>query len=134
MAEVKDDATLLAEDVLPSVIFKRKRGARQPKVRTTSVLQDGNPPSSDDTGGKIVTTQNKDAQVDNGIPEDIPFAYMICRKPYTNPVITRCGHCFCEKCALARFKTVPNCATCGLGTNGSFNSARKLKGLIDKIH
>ena len=33
--------------------------------------------------------------VDEG--EDVPFACLICRKPFTEPVVTKCGHYFCMK-------------------------------------
>lgn len=41
--------------------------------------------------------------VDEGSEEDedaLPFACFICREPFTDPVVTRCHHYFCEHCAL----------------------------------
>lgn len=70
---------------------------------------------------------------EDDIPEDIPFACIICKETYKSPIVTRCGHYFCEKCALDRYKKDPNCAACGSGTNGIFNSAKKLARQIDKI-
>ena len=64
--------------------------------------------------------------------EGIPFACIICKKPYTNPIITKCGHYFCEACALKRYKKYPSCAACGAGTAGVFNGAKNLKKLLDK--
>lgn len=36
--------------------------------------------------------------------DDLPFACFICREPWeackSPPVVTRCKHYFCEKCAL----------------------------------
>lgn len=29
--------------------------------------------------------------------EEVPFACLICRKEFTEPVVTRCGHYFCMK-------------------------------------
>jgi RING finger protein 113A len=29
--------------------------------------------------------------------EEIPFGCLICRKPFTEPVVTKCGHYFCMK-------------------------------------
>lgn len=29
--------------------------------------------------------------------EEVPFACLICRKPFTEPVVTKCGHYFCMK-------------------------------------
>ena len=62
--------------------------------------------------------------------EDIPFACLICRKPYTDPIVTRCGHYFDSACAIKRFAKTPKCAACGAPTGGIFNRADKV---IDKM-
>ncbi|KDQ55787.1 hypothetical protein JAAARDRAFT_208564 [Jaapia argillacea MUCL 33604] len=64
-----------------------------------------------------------DSDSDN---EDIPFACLICRKHYTDPVVTRCGHYFCSACAIKRFAKTPKCAACGAPTAGIFNRADKV--------
>ncbi|KAK3396120.1 hypothetical protein B0T20DRAFT_357414 [Sordaria brevicollis] len=65
--------------------------------------------------------------------ENIPFACIICRGPYSkSPVVTRCGHYFCEACALKRYRKDPSCAACGAGTNGVFNAATRLAKLLEK--
>ena len=46
--------------------------------------------------------------------------------------MTRCGHYFCEPCALQRYRRDPSCAACGAGTGGVFNSAKRLKKLLEK--
>ena len=69
---------------------------------------------------------------DDAVLEGIPFACIICKKPYTNPVVTKCGHYFCEACALKRYRKYPSCAACGAGTAGVFNGAKNLKKLLDK--
>lgn len=52
----------------------------------------------------------------------LPTACFICRGPFKSPSVqTRCGHCFCEACALARARTDPSCAVCGKATHGIFN-------------
>ncbi|KZW01854.1 hypothetical protein EXIGLDRAFT_760458 [Exidia glandulosa HHB12029] len=58
--------------------------------------------------------------------EDIPFACLICRQPYTDPVVTRCGHYYCSACAIKRFAKTPKCLACGAPTNGIFNRAEKV--------
>lgn len=58
--------------------------------------------------------------------EDVPFACLICRKHYTDPVVTRCGHYFCSACAIKRFAKTPKCAACGAPTGGIFNRADKI--------
>ncbi|KAL8704723.1 MAG: hypothetical protein Q9201_002147 [Fulgogasparrea decipioides] len=69
---------------------------------------------------------------DDALLENIPFACIICKKPYTNPIVTKCGHYFCEACALQRYRKSPSCAVCGAGTGGVFNGAKGLRKLLDK--
>ncbi len=60
---------------------------------------------------------------------DLPFACHICRKEFTDPVVTICKHYFCSKCALDRYNggKNPKCAVCGQNTQGIFNTAHALK-------
>jgi RING finger protein 113A len=58
--------------------------------------------------------------------EDLPFKCLICRKSFDNPIITKCQHYFCEKCALERYKKTSRCFVCSAQTSGVFNPARKL--------
>lgn len=66
--------------------------------------------------------------------KEIPFACIICKGDYKNPVVTKCGHYFCEKCAMGRYMKdkKKTCANCGADTNGSFGIAKKLKDLLGK--
>ncbi|KAH9946959.1 hypothetical protein B0H21DRAFT_741078 [Amylocystis lapponica] len=81
---------------------------------------------------KLAENPQAQADDDSGTDsdEDIPFACLICRKPYTDPVVTRCGHYFCSACAIKRFSKTPKCAACGAPTGGIFNRADKV---IDKM-
>ncbi|KAI2627153.1 hypothetical protein GGS21DRAFT_528801 [Xylaria nigripes] len=89
-------------------------------------------------GGKVIASANRDAQTEEGndpdeaLLEKIPFACFICKGPYKEPIITRCGHYFCLACALQRYRKDPSCAACGSGTNGVFNTAKTLKKLLEK--
>lgn len=64
--------------------------------------------------------------------DNIPFVCLICKGDYKSPVVTRCGHYFCEACALKRYRKDPGCAVCGAGTGGVFNAAKRLKGMLEK--
>ena len=64
--------------------------------------------------------------------EGIPFVCLICREGYKMPVVTKCGHYFCEACALKRYKKNPACATCAAGTGGVFNGAKGLQRLLER--
>ncbi|KAG6090145.1 hypothetical protein E4U30_003283 [Claviceps sp. LM220 group G6] len=92
-------------------------------------------------GGTVVASADRDRAGDNAGDEDeeedallqnIPFVCIICEEDYKAPVITRCGHYFCEPCALKRYRKDPTCAACGAGTNGVFNSAKRLKKLLER--
>ncbi|OCK74552.1 hypothetical protein K432DRAFT_386743 [Lepidopterella palustris CBS 459.81] len=74
----------------------------------------------------------EDDAADDAMLEKIPFACIICKQPYTNPIITKCGHYFCEACALKRYRKDPTCAACGAGTAGVFNGAKNLKKILEK--
>lgn len=86
--------------------------------------------------------------------ENLPFKCYICRKSFTDPVITkydkslkiclakivirfvfRCHHYFCEPCFLQRCKKTTRCAICNKQTSGVFNPAKdliaKIKGLTE---
>lgn len=89
-------------------------------------------------GGTVVASADRtkadddDDNDEEAMLENIPFACIICMGDYKAPVITRCGHYFCEPCALKRYRKDPTCAACGSGTNGVFNSASRLKKLLER--
>ncbi|KAF1834876.1 hypothetical protein BDW02DRAFT_497162 [Decorospora gaudefroyi] len=89
-------------------------------------------------GGTIVasaarTETDKDADgLDVALLEKIPFACLICKRPYKTPVVTKCGHYFCEACALKRYRKDPTCAACNAKTYGVFNGAKNLQKLLDR--
>ena len=95
-------------------------------------------------GGQTVASANRsnsknggedddDDEVDeDAMLENIPFACIICKQSYKNPIVTKCGHYFCENCALQRYRKNPACAACGAGTGGVFNTAKNLRKLLDK--
>jgi RING finger protein 113A len=83
---------------------------------------------------KLAETAKKDVNDEpdsDSDDEDVPFACLICRKHYTDPVVTRCGHYFCSSCAIKRFAKTPKCLACGAPTGGIFNRADKI---LEKIH
>ncbi|KAL9123420.1 MAG: hypothetical protein Q9187_000021 [Circinaria calcarea] len=79
-----------------------------------------------------VVDEDEESDADNAILEGIPFACIICKESYKTPIVTKCGHYFCEPCALWRYRKTPSCAACGAGTGGVFNGAKNLKKLLDK--
>jgi len=77
---------------------------------------------------KQIEDESEDADSDD---EDVPFACLICRKHYTDPVVTRCGHYYCSSCAIKRYAKTPKCLACGTPTGGICNRADKL---IEKMN
>ena len=65
----------------------------------------------------------------NGGAEGLPFACLICKEPWdacADPVVTKCGHYFCERCALKQNAKTGKCFACGKGTGGIFNTAHEI--------
>ncbi|KAK4133416.1 hypothetical protein BT67DRAFT_442861 [Trichocladium antarcticum] len=85
-----------------------------------------------DAGGGGRDAEEVEAEAEAAMLENIPFACVICRGAYRAPIVTRCGHYFCEGCALKRYRKDPSCAVCGSGTNGVFNAAKRLQKLLEK--
>nr|XP_027235657.1 E3 ubiquitin-protein ligase RNF113A-like [Penaeus vannamei] len=64
--------------------------------------------------------------------EHLPFKCFICRESYTDPIVTKCQHYFCEKCALEQFKKSKRCYVCGQNTGGIFNPATNIMARLNK--
>ncbi|XP_029671406.1 E3 ubiquitin-protein ligase RNF113A [Formica exsecta] len=58
--------------------------------------------------------------------DNLPFKCFICRNSFTDPVVTKCKHYFCEKCALEQYKKSTRCYVCNTQTNGTFNPAKEI--------
>ncbi len=80
---------------------------------------------SDDEDGA-----NKGSDEDGDEEDDgLPFACWICRRPWddqSDPVVTKCGHHFCEHCALKHNAKNKRCAVCDTPTSGIFNTAHDI--------
>ena len=70
-------------------------------------------------------------------PSDaLPFACLICREPWhatSEPVVTKCEHYFCERCAIAHFQKSRRCFVCSEQTGGIFNKAKAIAEKIEKL-
>ena len=80
----------------------------------------------------IEEAQEEDDNNEDVTLDKIPFVCIICKESYKAPVVTQCGHYFCEPCALKRYRRDPSCAACGSGTKGVFNSANQLQKLLNQ--
>lgn len=68
-------------------------------------------------------TKDEDTELDE---DGLPWACYICRNRFKDPVVTLCGHYFCEDCALKRMETDGTCAVCKKQLRGTLNTAHKL--------
>ncbi|KAH9083930.1 hypothetical protein EDB83DRAFT_2309808 [Lactarius deliciosus] len=84
---------------------------------------------------KLAANPQKQAEDPSGSDsdDDLPFACLIGRHSFTDPVVTRCGHYFCSSCAIKRFAKTPKCAACGAPTGGIFNRADKVMARMKKL-
>ncbi|KAL7158882.1 hypothetical protein ABFS83_02G173200 [Erythranthe nasuta] len=71
--------------------------------------------------------KDSDASDEEDDENGLPFACFICREPFTDPVMTRCKHYFCEHCALKHHAKNKKCFVCNQPTNGIFNTAFEIR-------
>jgi len=75
-------------------------------------------------------------QQDEEKEEELPFACFICREefeiPSRPPVVTKCKHYFCEKCALEHHAKNKKCFICNEPTGGIFNIPKSLIAKIEE--
>ena len=74
--------------------------------------------------GKTPQDEKPKVNADDGLP----FACYVCREAFTEPVVTSCGHYFCEQCIMkhVRENEKGTCPICGKDTHGVFNQPTKL--------
>jgi RING finger protein 113A len=59
--------------------------------------------------------------------DGLPFACFLCRESFTEPVVTNCGHYFCESCIMERVKSeTSKCPVCSKETHSVFHQPTKL--------
>lgn len=78
--------------------------------------------------------ENQKGEHDEDVEDDdqLPFACLICRKSFKNPIVTKCGHYFCEACAVKQYAKTAKCFACGANTQGVFNVAKELVAKLAK--
>ncbi|XP_028042258.1 E3 ubiquitin-protein ligase RNF113A [Bombyx mandarina] len=76
--------------------------------------------------------QDGDSDYEIHSDEELPFKCFVCREGFTNPVVTKCKHYFCERCALEQYKKSTRCFICNAQTGGVFNPAKELEAKLKK--
>ena len=108
---------------------KQKKEAEDKKKREEGIFVDN--------GGGEEGEEGKDGEDKD--EAGLPFACLSCKRPWAtgnadekreevaaDPVVTRCGHHFCEACALRNAASDPKCPVCGKAHGGTFNVAREI--------
>ena len=65
--------------------------------------------------------------------EDLPFKCYLCKESFKDPVVTKCKHYFCEKCAIDHYRKSQRCSACGKNTGGVFNPAKEIIKKLNKM-
>lgn len=76
--------------------------------------------------------ENPDQYEVSSDEDDLPFKCFICRDSFKDPVVTKCKHYFCEKCAVSHYRKSQRCYICNTQTDGVFNPAREIIQRIKK--
>ncbi|KAJ1565373.1 hypothetical protein HK405_012493, partial [Cladochytrium tenue] len=75
----------------------------------------------------IADAEEQEVDEDDDLPLDCPA----CGSAFRDPVITKCGHYFCEACALKQHTGAGRCLVCEAPTTGVFNAARGFKARVE---
>uniref|UniRef100_A0A915ET67 RING finger protein 113A n=1 Tax=Ditylenchus dipsaci TaxID=166011 RepID=A0A915ET67_9BILA len=66
---------------------------------------------------------------------ELPALCSLCHNSLKNPVVTKCKHYFCEKCAIDYYRASKKCAECGSKTDGSFTVVKAKNSVLQaKFH
>ena len=98
----------------------KKKKKLEDSIRGFVIEEDEKP--SGTTGEADDNEENYEVDLD----DELPFACLICRSDFKNPVVTLCGHYFCSKCATENHRKNSKCSACEKQTFGVFNVAHKL--------
>jgi RING finger protein 113A len=78
------------------------------------------------TEAAIKAAEGEKEEEDEEDGEDLPFACLICRESFKDPVKTKCGHYFCSSCAISHHRRSGKCFACAAPTGGLFSIAKEL--------
>nr|KAJ3421934.1 hypothetical protein HK105_001774 [Polyrhizophydium stewartii] len=103
---------------------KEKQKKAELDAKRMQELGDSDFDGDEDTDATAIRKRKREREAEED--SSLPFACLICRGPFVRPVVTRCGHYFCEACALKHYAKTPKCFACNAATGGVFNVAKDL--------
>lgn len=113
---------------------KRKKRQEEKEQELTKFLK------SASEGGVCVAVEDDEKRAGGGGGDGLPFACHLCREAFKEPIVTNCGHYFCEACILKEVReqksqggTANPCPICNKDTGGVFNYPTKLENKKKKV-
>merc|ERR1712216_501985 len=76
------------------------------------------------------SSSEEEEDSDDDLPRECPCCDLKWEECSSIPIVTICGHHFCEDCAMTNYAKTPKCMTCGSPTNGMFNSCDQIEAKI----
>lgn len=73
---------------------------------------------------KEINSDDEEYQIKN--EDEMDLICPICEHEFVAPIVTNCGHYFCEKCAVKNYEKNPKCFVCYKKVYGIFNNASDL--------
>jgi RING finger protein 113A len=109
---------------------ERKRRAHEEQVQAFVASHSGSNTTNNNISATGAGGSSSTAWTDDGLP----FACFLCRKAFVDPVVTNCGHYFCEACILYHVRTNSElCPVCQHETNSVFNHPAKLVAKMKRV-
>ncbi|KAI9102701.1 hypothetical protein DFS34DRAFT_610168 [Phlyctochytrium arcticum] len=108
-----------------SCIFMHDRGDYKTGWQLDQEWEEKQKQENDPNRFLINEDEEREEEIDED--EDLPFACVICRREFREPIVTKCKHYFCEGCALKHYAKSPKCFICGIATQGLFAPAKDLQ-------
>lgn len=94
---------------------------------------------NNNTNNDIRSNDKSDTNPTLNTDDNIPFACYICRQSFTNPIVTKCNHYFCEGCIIQYSRDNSNttaatqCPICNTDTGSIFNEPTKLMTKVKRL-
>lgn len=110
-------------------IETKKRKHWEKRMRQKGLAQEGELDDADASGDADSSDDDADAI---GLPSTCYACSERWEKCKSMPIVTTCGHHFCEDCAMEHFAKTPKCMACDAPTGGIFNACDALEEKVKK--